>query len=99
MSLPVEVHEQSWPSRIGAGVGVGFAAGAHVWQRRCLPLNCLRVLDLQEAVGMQSWSGMRLPGSPSLWQACTLQLPAAHPPGLLHRMCRRADRRCGVQLG
>ncbi|PRW44391.1 outer envelope pore 16- chloroplastic mitochondrial [Chlorella sorokiniana] len=28
MSLPVEVHEQSWPSRIGAGVGVGFAAGA-----------------------------------------------------------------------
>ena len=27
MSLPVEVHEQSWPSRIGAGVGVGFAAG------------------------------------------------------------------------
>lgn len=28
MSVPVEVHEQSWPSRIGAAVGVGFAAGA-----------------------------------------------------------------------
>lgn len=28
MSLPVEVHEQSAPQRIGAAIGVGFAAGA-----------------------------------------------------------------------
>ncbi|KAL4428487.1 hypothetical protein ABPG75_002576 [Micractinium tetrahymenae] len=28
MALPVEERSESWPGRIGAGVGVGFAAGA-----------------------------------------------------------------------
>lgn len=28
MALPIEVHEQSAPARIGTAIGMGFAAGA-----------------------------------------------------------------------
>lgn len=83
MSLPVEVHEQSAPSKIGMGVGVGFAvrrAAAAEGQR------CRRWLLLAAACRCCCWplaagnvfrAAFQRPGVSSLADRSPTRPPAA----------------------